>query len=399
MNLPRPCTSRIEAISSTPTSQLSTLQIGLGTSSRDAGGAERVFGELAAHLPACGVAFNGAVAEVQSSASANNASRYSFASEGSGTRARIIGARRTLSRVLESEKIDLVASHFALYSFPILDRVRRVPFVVHFHGPWSIESAIEGSDRIAAYLKHQIERLVYRSADRVITLSNAFADLVHDTYGVQRMRIHVIPGSVDLDHFGVSLSKAEARKELGWPLSRRILVSVRRLSHRMGLDLLIDAMPDVVAKNPEVLLYIGGKGPLRDALEQRVSALRLSRYVQFLGFVPEDRLPLVYRAADFNVVPTRACEGFGLVAAESLAAGTPSIVTPIGGLPEIVTPFSPDLVLRSHSTKDIAEGLIRALSGDISIPSSDECSDYAKTNFSSSLMASRTATLYRELLG
>lgn len=213
------------------------------------------------------------------------------------------------------------------------------------------------------------------------------------------MRIHVIPGSVDLDHFGVSLSKAEARKELGWPLSRRILVSVRRLSHRMGLDLLIDAMPDVVAKNPEVLLYIGGKGPLRDALEQRVSALRLSRYVQFLGFVPEDRLPLVYRAADFNVVPTRACEGFGLVAAESLAAGTPSIVTPIGGLPEIVTPFSPDLVLRSHSTKDIAEGLIRALSGDISIPSSDECSDYAKTNFSSSLMASRTATLYRELLG
>ena len=73
---------------------------------------------------------------------------------------------------------DLVAAHFALYTAPLLDLIHRTPLVVHFHGPWALESAVEGSGRISVGAKRMIEQLVYRRAQRVIVLSYAFAELV-----------------------------------------------------------------------------------------------------------------------------------------------------------------------------------------------------------------------------
>jgi glycosyltransferase involved in cell wall biosynthesis len=105
----------------------------------------------------------------------------------------------------------------------------------------------------------------------------------------------------------------------------------------------------------------------------------------------------LYRAADFNVVPTLALEGFGLTAVEALAAGTPSLVTPIGGLPETVRPLSPSLVFRSAEAADMAEGILGALSGSASIPTKEQCQRYAREHFSAELMAQRVAAVYREV--
>ena len=72
------------------------------------------------------------------------------------------------------------------------------------------------------------------------------------------------------------------------------------------------------------------------------------------------QLPLAYRAADLTVVPTVALEGFGLIAVESLAAGTPVLVTPVGGLPEVVAALSPALVLAATGSAPLADAVIRA---------------------------------------
>ena len=75
------------------------------------------------------------------------------------------------------------------------------------------------------------------------------------------------------------------------------------------------------------------------------------------------------------------------------------MVTPVGGLPEVVRPLSADLIFRSTSCADIAEGISAALSGQVSLPKPETCRNYAVSNFSSALMASRVAAIYRELLG
>jgi len=268
---------------------------------------------------------------------------------------------------------------------------------VHFHGPWAAESIEEGSGWAAAHAKYLIEKLVYSQADRLIVLSKAFSEVLVKNYGIPEQKIRIVPGAVDTQRFAVSESKAEARQALGWPQDRPILISIRRLAHRMGLDLLIDALPTIIAKHPDVLLHIGGTGSLRESLERRVRDLNLTDHVRFLGFVQDDKLPLAYRAADFNVVPTRAWEGFGLVAAEAVASGTPSLVTPVGGLPEVIAPLSPDLIFRSVSVNDIADGLIQALSGAVAIPDSARCRAFAAEHFSAQTMAARTAAVYREI--
>jgi glycosyltransferase involved in cell wall biosynthesis len=166
----------------------------------------------------------------------------------------------------------------------------------------------------------------------------------------------------------------------------------------MGLATLLEAMSTVKVAVPDVLLCIAGQGPIRKTLEDQVAALGLQDNVRFLGFVKETMLPHLYYAADFNVVPTAALEGFGLVAAEAMGTGTPSLVTPVGGLPEIVAALSPDLVFRSSSASDIADTLVHALRGQVALPTREACQQYITSNFGSALMAERTARVYQELL-
>ena len=67
--------------------------------------------------------------------------------------------------------------------------------------------------------------------------------------------------------------------------------------------------------------------------------------MRFLGKVDEETLVRCYRAADVSVVPTLALEGFGLVVLESLACGTPAIVSDSGGLPEAVANLDRSLIV------------------------------------------------------
>ena len=90
-------------------------------------------------------------------------------------------------------------------------------------------------------------------------------------------------------------------------------------------------------------------------------------------------------------MPTVAHEGFGLITVESLAAGTPVLVTPVGGLPEVVAGLSPDLILRGSEVPDLVAGLDGALSGTLTLPSREACQQYAQEGFDYRTVAERTS--------
>jgi glycosyltransferase involved in cell wall biosynthesis len=149
---------------------------------------------------------------------------------------------------------------------------------------------------------------------------------------------------------------------------------------------------------PDVLLLIAGKGRLQEELQTRISEAGLDDNVKLLGFVPDQHLAALYRAATISVVPTVALEGFGLITVESLASGTPVLVTPVGGLPEAVAGLSPNLVLRATGAEAIAEGLGAALDGSLKLPDAQACRDYARANFDNSVIAKRVAAVYSEAI-
>jgi len=313
--------------------------------------------------------------------------------------ARLRLVREAVARRLSDGATDAVVSHFALYAFPVLDLLQGRPFITHFHGPWAAESAANNAPRQAVeQMKFLIERAVYQRADRCIVLSEAFKRVLVSQYEVAPERVRRVPGGVDVDTFAVNGTTEEARARLGWPTDRPLVLAVRRLVPRMGLEQLIDAIATVRHQVPDVLALIAGKGPLQDTLQERIATLGLQHHVRLVGFVPEADLPHAYRAATVTVVPTVRLEGFGLITLESMAGGTPPLVTPIGGLPEAVSPLAPELVLEGATAQAIAEGLTEALQGQRPLPSAAACEAHVRAQHDWPVIARRVANVYREVL-
>ncbi|MEO0407545.1 MAG: glycosyltransferase family 4 protein [Cyanobacteria bacterium P01_A01_bin.135] len=299
------------------------------------------------------------------------------------------------SRSLRHTRADAINLHFALYGFAALPHLPpNVPVTCTFHGPWALESQKEGENGFKVWLKQQMEQRVYRRCDRFIVLSKAFGTILHQEYGVDWDKIHIIPGGVDTQRFQPSHSRQQAREALGWPGDRFILFTPRRLVHRMGLDVLLQAIAQL--ESEDIWLAIAGKGALREALEAQATALGLGERVKFLGFVPDGELSIAYQAADLAIMPSQSLEGFGLVLLEALASGTPALCTPVGGMPEVIRPFSPELVAQSPSAEAIAATLNGVLSGRIALPERSVCRDYAVTHFSWPTIAGRVQQVLLE---
>lgn len=377
---------------------LKTLQIGMGWFDEEPGGLNRFYQELTAALPGAGVDVEGLVAGSDSVITQSHGRIEPVAPKSSEMFARWRGAERRVGEFVARTSSDLVVSHFALYTYPVLKLLRGRPLVVHFQGPWALESKLEGDSWIKVNAKKRIETAVYRRATRCIVLSQAFATLLHQTYGVPENIIRIIPGAVHAARFDIPDSAADARERLQWPADRPIVLTVRRLVRRMGLENLIDAAIEIRRRHPNVLILVAGKGPLHAELEARIRRHKLDETVRLLGYLPDNLLPLAYRAAGLTVVPTVGLEGFGLIVAESLAAGTPALVTPVSSLPEVVRELSPALILASSQSPAIATGICSALDGTLSLPTAAECHRFAAAHYDWSVVAEKIRDVYEEAL-
>jgi glycosyltransferase involved in cell wall biosynthesis len=143
-----------------------------------------------------------------------------------------------------------------------------------------------------------------------------------------------------------------------------------------------------------VQILIAGRGPQSCELQERIVREDLQDTVRLLGFIPDEDLPLAYRAADLTVVPSVALEGFGLVAAESLAAGTPAMVTPVGGLPELVRALCPELIFSAATVPALAEGIKTFLKDRQRFSTDHDCRRYASENFDWRHVAAAVAQVY-----
>ncbi len=379
-------------------SLLSVVQIGSGWFPEHPGGLERVFYALWQHLPAEGFSVRGLVLGTSHVAAETGGTVHAVANHRAPLPCRWQGMRRHLQEIFRQTPPNLIAGHFALYLFPVRDLIKDYPFIMHFHGPWAEESRAESRMGGRHILKYHMEQMVYRRATHCVVLSTAFQELLHIRYGIPQERITVIPGGVDIERFALSQTPAEAREHLGLPRDRPILLTVRRLRQRMGLIELLEAVEHLREAFPELLVLIAGKGPLYDSLKARIAERQLEHQIHLLGFVPEEQLPLLYRAADLTLMPSQSLEGFGLVTLESLATGTPVLATPIGGLPEILHPLNPNLLTPDTSVEALTEHLRLWLLGRLSLPDATACQEYVRRQYTWQEMARKTAELYRSLV-
>jgi glycosyltransferase involved in cell wall biosynthesis len=361
----------------------SILTLGIGWFPKTPGGLERYIYELTHQLAAnqdqievCGVGLP--ATELNSPIKLTN-----LAEPEKAIWQRLLSIRDKFKKT-RINKPDAINLHFALYSWPILDILPQgVPITFNFHGPWAAESQAETvNHKLSVFIKRRlIEQHTYNHCDRFIVLSKAFGNILHQQYQIPWNKIHIIPGGVNINWFQPNLSRQAARQQLGWPENRRILFTSRRLVQRVGIDKLLEALAIIKPQIPDIWLAIAGRGHTQAALQQQVTELGLTDNVKFLGFLPDEQLPIAYQAAELTIMPSQSFEGFGLAIIESLASGTPVLCTPIGGMPEILSSFSPDLITTSTTASAIAEKLTEILLGNLPLPSRQQCRQYAISNF------------------
>jgi glycosyltransferase involved in cell wall biosynthesis len=377
---------------------LRTLQLGMEWFPEKPGGLNRVYYEVMRHLPDANVEVHGLVAGTAHVARDSGGMIEAFAPPAGKLAPRMLAVRRHALPLLRADPGLLVVSHFALYTAPLLDALRDHRLVVHFQGPWGLEGEAERQPASMVRAKRAIERMVYARADAFIVLSPPFGEILAQQFGIPEERIHVIPGGVDVARYAITASREACRRRLGWPADRPIVLSVRRLMRRMGLDHLITAALAVRERYPDVLILVAGHGPLATELRAQIDALGLQDNVRLLGFVADDDLPAAYRAATLTVVPTQALEGFGLIVPESLAAGTPCLVTPVGGLPAAIEGLSRDLILAGTEPTAIAHGILDALSGVTPLPDEATCREFARRHYDWPVIVGRIRAVYEASL-
>jgi glycosyltransferase involved in cell wall biosynthesis len=200
-------------------------------------------------------------------------------------------------------------------------------------------------------------RLEYRAlqqSDRIIVLSRYTEKKLKKTHGLLPEKIACVPGGVDLEKFQPAGDKTTYRRKLGLPDDSVILLTVRNLVPRMGLDNLLSALKQIVIRAPDIYLIIGGDGPQKSELVELAKRHGIANCMRLEGFIREDRLPDYYRAADIFVLPTRELEGFGLVTLEALASGVPVLGTPVGGTREILSRFDPEFMFKDITPDSMA---------------------------------------------
>ena len=293
---------------------------------------------------------------------------------------------------------EIVDAHFALYAAAplLLGALRRRPSVFHFQGPWADENVASGdSSRVRFALRRALERAVLRRADAHVVASRAFRRVLVERYRVRPWDVHVLSAGVALDTFTPG-NRAAVRERMGIGPDAFVAVCARRLVPRMGIDVLFDAWSQIEDALPagSVLLLVGD-GPLRDELARRAARAPLAGRVRVLGRLSDADLIDAYRAADVAAVPTIAIEGFGLVVLEAGACGTPSIVSDVGGLPEVALPLDASLVVAPGDSDALGARLAAAAAG--ALPSRAHTRRYAE-GFSWTALAERHHELYRRVV-
>ncbi|TLY18153.1 MAG: glycosyltransferase family 4 protein [Nitrospirae bacterium] len=212
-----------------------------------------------------------------------------------------------------------------------------------------------------ATARRWIERVVMNRCARVLVLSQFMWQRVLAVHRIPEDKLGMVTGAADPHRFRPPEDPVAVREQLKLPLNRVVLFTVRNLVPRMGLENLLQAISILGEEGRDLLLVIGGEGPLRPALEQLIRDLGHTDRARLVGFIAEDDLSKYYQAADLVLMPTHQLEGFGLVTVEALACGTPVLGTPVGAIPEVLARVDPGLLADGTDSTALAIAIRRLL--------------------------------------
>ena len=235
--------------------------------------------------------------------------------------------------------------------------VRRIVALTHGHEVWW--SRLWPFTIAIARIGRAVDALTYLGEFTRGEISKAL-----DSNSAAKL-VRIAPG-IDTEHFTPRSDAKGLRESLGLG-NKKVIVSVGRLVHRKGQDVLIEAMPEIIKTIDDVHLLLIGEGPYKKELENRIKNLGLANRVTFVGRVQYADLPRYICVGDVFAMPSRSrlagleVEGLGIVYLEASACGLPVIGGVSGGAPDAVLQGETGFSVDGRSAHEVAEALVRVL--------------------------------------
>jgi glycogen(starch) synthase len=244
---------------------------------------------------------------------------------------------------------------------------------------------------------HTTEWWFTYEARRVITCSQHMRWEVERLFELPAGKVDVIANGIDLREWTTTPDDVAAARQLYAGTSPLVLFA-GRLEWEKGVHTLIEAMPRLRRRFPGLRLVVVGKGSQLEALRSLAVKLRVSRAVQFTGWLTEGELRAVAAAADVAVIPS-VYEPFGLVALEAAALGTPLVVSDTGGLAEIVVNGETGLTFPPLDAAALADAVTAMLRDEVlSRRVVHEARDVLARDYGWPDIAARTVTTYERAI-
>jgi len=263
------------------------------------------------------------------------------------------GIKKQVKEISADFAFDLIHAHVALpdgWGGVMIKRIYNKPFLVSIHG-LDVRPKIYKNKK--CYQK--IEK-IFKEADAILANSDRTANLIAKIYGENlETKIKIIYNGVSLEDVYQDPSSLKRKYE-----SKKIILTVANLIKLKGISYLIQALPKIIEKVPNLVCLIIGKGEERESLEKLVKELSLENYVKFLGPKSHKKVFEYMSVADAFVLPS-INEAFGVVYIEAMAHKVPVIGCLGQGIEDIVENGKSGILVRPKNVEDLENALIKLL--------------------------------------
>ncbi len=284
-----------------------------------------------------------------------------------------ISTYRLMKRLKQEFNFNIIDSHFAYpdgFAATLLAKWFSVPITITLRGT---EIRHSKSRTIRPFLVKALN-----SASKIFSVSNSLKKHVVNL-GIEKNKITVVGNGVDTEKF-YPLEQQIMREKLGLNKTEKVLITVGGLVERKGFHRVLEIMPQLIKKSPELkYLIVGGpsaEGDWTEKLQRMVKELKLQNYVQFLGTMPPAQLKEVLSASDVFILSTRN-EGWANVILEAMACGIPVVATDVGGNAEVINNEDIGSIVPFGDKQQLKESIEISLKKDWN---KDNIVDYAQDN-------------------
>lgn len=299
--------------------------------------------------------------------------------------------------LIEKYEFELIHAHdwLVCQAAKVLKHQYRLPLIATIHA--TEHGRNHGIHTDLQKEIHQLEWELTYEARRVICCSYYMEQEIMNLFQLPTDKLDIIPNGVNAASVQAAQPDASFRERYATP-QEKIVFFVGRMVTEKGVHVLLESIPFILEQHHDVKFVLAGKGPNLEDLKHMATTMGIEQKIIFTGFIDEEVKYKLLNIASVAVFPS-LYEPFGIVALEAMAAGTPVIVSGVGGLQEVVSHEEDGFTVIPGDASSLAAHVVRMLkNGRMAQTMSERAWNKVIASYNWERIAEQTINTYSKIL-